>query len=389
MHISAITSSNNRPLGPFLKEITRLCDLTKIDLFMLRRVDLEGVLAFLDSQGFAWPVQGKPKTVLELLGIEDTDVRNAVCRGIAEWFAQQFAAAKLTPEKIQIAAIATYFPQIAFNDRLPGTTSQETRELKKRSIRALASVVKIINANPLKPFVGSPVIEIVCGSVFDAITIPSNQQPPSAKTFLVSSKKESKIKDLLDSLSAVVKLSDKDDRFNFACELEPDDVFVFSDIDSLKRLAEAIEARPDLAKKVSLNMDLAHLALADIKPRELEPYSNLFSHAHLSDHASIHTRDRAPGTWKILENWSSEIYGYFSILERSYAMRSSSGQVCSGAIAIELEGCGRIRWLLESVAMTKYSLAMLDTWRDKIRHHHQLIGPNESAPSVTRDEDQQ
>ena len=337
---------------------------------MIRRIDFEEILSQLDSDGWTWSDGQRPSTVIEMFGLAH-DNQDVLYDLIAKWYATQISKA-YNGKPFKLAGVATYLPQIAFNKELLAETKSPSLIYLDQSIQALSAFIRILNSKHLKTFFPSPLIEVVCGSTFDLLNSADRSLAASSvESYLIETNRDRKMKQVLHSLSEVATSCEGLD-FQFACEVEPDCVYVLNDVTAIRQFTGMLAEFPKLKNKVSLNMDIAHMSLANAKPRELNDFEGMFSHSHFSDHASIHTRDRIPGTWKIVENWRSDLYGYLAVLENSFAIRQKKNLESTNAVAIELEGCGRIKWLVESSSIARYCLRMLDTWGRQIRDFHEV-----------------
>lgn len=128
-----------------------------------------------------------------------------------------------------------------------------------------------------------------------------------------------------------------------------------------------------LRTHVGLNIDIAHMRMARIKPQQPIKFKKYFVNAHICDHPNIHTRDQKIGSWTPIDRIEGDDYGYLAILADSLHERKSlppSDLPHSGSIGLELEGCNRISWIHESLTSMKQTLQTVQNHRSEIKKVH-------------------
>ncbi len=398
MDISCISSSSNRTLADFVSETASIAGLRKFDVFMLRRSDLRELWSEIPDDHPAKTHSEQELTTSSLLGVHDESLREQVCQITADWIFRQFdlacKVACLDLGSVRIVAFATYFPQLSYNVTALNLLADEWGHSEKQLIYnrkaefALAATVRIANLLFEKGLMDFPIIEIVGGSRFDTVWLPTvgtNNLPSTHQSYLLETEVEGKMHLLLDALRRIQNIcnpiqseGEKSkpiaiNKVMYAIEVEPDSVYLFDSEKKIAVLERLLENEfTDLQGVVGMNFDLAHMAILDADIPTLNRFHKLFVHGHIADHPSVHTRDRSPGTWTNLENWRSNTYAYLSILEKAFEYRQANNLPHSNAVAIELEGCSRLRWVLESIAMVNYGLTMLKTHSPQIQRFHHL-----------------
>jgi sugar phosphate isomerase/epimerase len=172
------------------------------------------------------------------------------------------------------------------------------------------------------------------------------------------SRREEKLDLLMASLKqAVGMMPDEnlpDARFAIALELEPGRVYVLNEFNWLKEACARIRADGLLARHVGVNLDLAHARIAGVQPGDLAGLEDRLVHAHIADHPpAMHTRDQALGAWTALDQGGGSYRPFLQILARR---PSQSGLPFSRAVALELEGAHRMKWIRDSIAGLRHLL---------------------------------
>ena len=146
-------------------------------------------------------------------------------------------------------------------------------------------------------------------------------------------------------------------------ELEPGPTYVLRDRDSLTQVMAAVEQDARLLPHVGLNLDIAHMRIAQVSAAFLAKHSARILHAHICDHPDMHTRDQVPGTHTALDQRRGEFIPYLQLLvQRCNSQLVPGGLPFSGACALELEGCNRIAWIHQSVAMMRHLFETARNW---------------------------
>ncbi len=148
--------------------------------------------------------------------------------------------------------------------------------------------------------------------------------------------------------------------FALAAELEPGETYVLNDLAALGMFRNKLAGKAELKDHVGLNLDIAHMRIGEplIGAADLRPFRDLVVHAHISDHPGMHTRDQVVGRWTSIERRDSGYVPYFELLQDRLRSRADVGLPFSGAVALELEGCNRLRWIIDSLNAMKMIAAM-------------------------------
>lgn len=366
MDLSVISSSSTRALSKFVKELNFCTGCDHVDLLLFRDPDLVQLLGELPQQlanrlRIPPPPRNRISTE-QLLAVQEEELRKEAALWISQWISRQLVTA--AGQRVMVNAFATYFPHLSANiNFLQSIGAQTQLEYHNNSVYALATSIEIGRALKSMGLMQKVVIEIVGGSLFDRVErIPGKDRGE----FIIRSTTEEKIYCMLNAIRRVKQIVGGEDDWTVCVELEPDPIFTFHSLYSLNYLKAALTGFPELARSVAINLDFAHMSIASIEPDSLEPLAELIAHAHVSDHPSVHTRDRCPGTWSIIESWESTFYGYLALLKKAQQYRANNDLPHSGGLALELEGCSRFSWVIEGVSRLKYSLHMLKNWEDRI-----------------------
>ena len=338
LEISVLTSSSLWGLQDLLHELTAICGVSAADLFILRDSDL---LQIEKSHASKLATHSSIETSTLRKELNDYLDRRPITSIIGcdehlpvlvKWFRDVLAKVS----EIRVTALATYFPDIS---------AHETNR-RCRAIHALSNTIRlgfeIVNSD--KPLI----VEIVSGSVLD-----------SCSRFSFVTHYQKKLRMLLDSLLEVVREIRSDSVFGrrdfaIAIEMEPGNGYVLNGRESIEYLTNTLlksDQYKGLAGIVGLNADVFHYRLAGIDPIQFERYADHYVHAHVSDGPCEHTRDHPIGSWTAFEPEENEFKEYLKVLGR---IRRDKGQLpWSGAVALELEGNNRSRFINSSVAALK------------------------------------
>jgi sugar phosphate isomerase/epimerase len=197
------------------------------------------------------------------------------------------------------------------------------------------------------------VIEIVCGSFVERCDCASCERAQRCFVYSATAKRQR----ILEALTVVLNDCKKErssGQLAFAIELEPGVSYVVQDRDSLVDIVKSIAAS-SLEDAVGLNLDFAHMRAAGLSPSSLD--STLLRqvvHAHICDLPGVHTRDQEVGRWSpIYDDGTDEYFDYMRAFRFSGLMPKRILPY-SGTIAVELEGCGRSKWLHNSLLAVKH-----------------------------------
>ncbi len=255
MLVSAITSSSNRDIANFVREIS-LVGLDRLDLFLVRKEDLKSIIGRLPAKSEA----RSAKSTIQLLGIDDPQTRQEVVDATATWLSEKLSAQN--GRKVAISAAATYIPQIAINTEFAKSISDKHLiDAHAKAKNALVSVIRIMCHPSLSADSGPAVIEVVCGSKFDLVKLRN-------ESYIVESTIDSKCRNIARTLSEVVDEC-SEYNFSFALEVEPDSVFLMNSLEVMKKLLEECKSHPNLDNRIAFNLDLAHYFLAGISAKDV------------------------------------------------------------------------------------------------------------------------
>jgi sugar phosphate isomerase/epimerase len=265
-------------------------------------------------------------------------LRRAYRKGLEDWANNTFASFKATGHRL--AAFATYFPDIS---------SMHDDDFLAAIHGLSDAIVLASHASNKYDIMTAPIVEAVCGVLAE----PCRCKKCSSQRRVVVFKDTEKQDRLIRGLHAVVRkvrrlLKNRPNKsFSIGLELEPGSTYVLRDKNTLFELMTRIESDPVLREHVGLNLDVGHMRIANISASDLEPHINQIVHAHISDHPGMHTRDQVLGAWTNVSHLN-EFDEYIVLLSRREKEKSGP-LLFSGAIAIELEGCNRLEWVLASL----------------------------------------
>jgi hypothetical protein len=327
MMVSSITSSSLRSIQSFVQEVSFHHPGAKFDLFFVRDTDL--------GEAFPQGLPTKPKTLAEIFLRGNRGHYRPALEG---WANKTFEWLKTT--KRQLAAFATYFPDIS---------SMHDGDFLS-AIRGLTDAVSMAShASNHYGIMKVPIVEAVCGVVAERCLCADCSISRRVTVFDDEVKQDR----LMLGLRIVVRklrrlLKSRTNRsFAIGLELEPGATYVLRDRQTLDSVMNRINDDPELREHVGLNLDIGHMRIANVTASALKPYVDRIVHAHISDHPSMHTRDHFLGAWTDVSH-ANEFDAYISLLAQRD--RDQVPPVLfSGAIAIELEGCNRLDWVLGSL----------------------------------------
>jgi sugar phosphate isomerase/epimerase len=360
---AVLTSSSAREFVPLVCELAVVSGVDVVDVYLLRDVDLEDIERTRRGQ------------IRSGIGASSIDVmceeQNVVV--IADWLHTQMKECEnyigRNDRPIRISALATYFPDIS------SLTNRRQVGSRQRAINALAHSVCIALELHERGVMEQPIVEAVCGNVVDLCTCSRCNQDRAAGdttgTVAVMTARSDKWRILSESLLGVIELVEKirgRAKWAIGLELEPGETYVVNDGESIRELFDKYIDRDErLGSHVGLNMDVAHMKIANVETSILRQYRERIVHSHICDHPGMHTRDQQVGEWSHIDRYNSPDYQYLKILaERADGADESSGLPFSKAVAIELEGCNRIRWIHNSVIAVRHMLEV-------VKHHRSAI----------------
>jgi sugar phosphate isomerase/epimerase len=344
---SVISSSSDRFLFSFVREVNSNFPDCRFEILLLRSADIQ-----------CMPSLGK--NVSELTSAQILARPRVAEDIIAPWIKKVFSTAikdiGALPRK-PIAALATHFSEIATRPDV----DQAAREIATDGIANSLTLGRVLYEEGLME---SVIIEVVCGSIADKCECPSCN-PKARKTgAAVISNHRKKIKLVLELISeATSAMQGFSGPWGIALELEPGVGYVLNDGETIDFISETID-KLNLRGRVGLNIDIAHMKIARVSAATLNKYSHLILHSHICDTPGQHTRDQPVGIWNPIERSSSQDYPFLRLLNGiDHSDPNRHGLPFSRTVSLELEGCNRIRWILESLAAMKYQLNFIQNWR--------------------------
>ena len=344
---AVMTSSSDRQYEDLFDEVRDVSGVDQFDLMIARRTDLEQ-LGILKTRGIPF---GRMAEIVADPGCFDK---------IREWLISE-----TDRDDIRVPALATYFP---------GITAECPNE-RRTAVQALANAVRLaIDLTKRRRRVRDErrmehaIVEIVCGTIVD----PGPDGRASDRR--VVSHQDHKLDLLCLSLTDVINEVGAQEAFTFALELEPGEIYVLNDVDSIRKLVGRVTGRIPinlegadavlLRRHVGLNLDIAHMRIARISADQLEEFAPRIVHAHISDHPAMHTHDQIVGSWTNPGRVRGGYIEYLDLLlHRARAARCRDETLgeslpFSGAVAVELEGCCRIFWIHDSLARLKHAIQL-------------------------------
>lgn len=339
LHPAVMTSSSTRNYGDLFREVARISNANRFDLFILRDSDIEQI-------GLELAERGRMSDVVSDEGNFER---------IQEWILNETEG-----QPIRIPSLATYFPDL--------TSTHGGR--RNRAIHAVANCVRLaISLTERDPNqMESPVVEIVCGTVIESAGAGGPVRVFGAGY---------KIEVLCQSLKKVLDIVNRDDvPYALALELEPGETYVLNGPTRLLSASREIEKDARLVRHVGFNFDIAHMRIVQLHAKgpehivdRLRPIVPRIVHAHISDHPGIHTHDQIVGRWTNAQCTAGGYQPYLKcLLDRSYRYHrelesgADPAQVLpfTGAIGIELEGSNRIFAIHDSIKRLEHAIAIAE-----------------------------
>ena len=353
---SYITSCSERRLDDLVTEVAAVSAARLVDLYLLREADILDIEGrWSDRKKRLLPPTDEPRTATQIMA-EDENV-DLICRWVQERLRPEGR-----PQIAEIAALATYFPEISSRPETPQVRLHSGNPLSRYELaqRALVNAVRVAQRLTDQGLMRQAVVEIVCGSVFDKCECPDCQSRTIFRT-----PREQKAQLLCTSLEAVADAISRDgngDDWAIGIELEPGVPYLINDEAALELFFNELDARnengepkyPLASKHVGLNLDIAHMKIAGVSCGFLNDYKDRIVHAHICDHPGMHTRDQSVGTWTPVTRYNGEDYPYLKLL--SGIVRTDGQLLFTGTVALELEGCNRIGWIHNSLWAMRHLL---------------------------------
>ena len=329
---AVLSSSSIYPLGDLFEEVRLVSGVAAFDLLLLRDTDILET----DLASILLPAWNRARALVD----DRTHARimaESPWERIAGWIIE--TCRKSSGPEFRIPALATYYPDVSSLD-------PERRAL---AVKALENTVRIALELARHGLMTAPIVEMVCGQILDTC---SCKQCKSQNLVLISSRAEKRHR-LFESCRRVIEAL-PGRKFALGLELEPGEHYVLNNKKSIDNMFKSIESDPVLADYIGMNIDIAHMRIAKVKPRHLEPYLHRIVHAHVADHPGMQTRDQHVGKYMPIQQDGVGGYRPYMRLLWMRARMPQGGLPFSGAIALELEGCNHIDWIHNSLSALKH-----------------------------------
>lgn len=372
MHASVITSASDRRLPDLLNEICQISHVCDFDIYLLRNNDMADIDALWKPRGKHLKPQFSAEShSLDTRSPTDILAKKKNLKLIYKWLRHclhatnaEIALSKgASGRRVRIAALATYFPDI----------SSRSDKRRRKSIDALTNSILLalqLTRTPIaageseSAMMKHAIVEIVCGTRLDKCDC---SKACRGSHIVYESQVETKLELLKDSLCQVAKnINGKQQRRDWylALELEPGSTYLLRDSQSLLQTLESLLSSRLLRGHVGINVDIAHMKIANVDPESIlgrEHVLNRILHAHTSDHPTgMHTRDQAIGRWSTIERYNGPDYRYLRVLQERADMKDTLLPF-SRRVALELEGCNRMRSVHDSLSALRGLLTAAKT----------------------------
>lgn len=351
---SVITSCSQKPLGNLIAELNAVSNVSMIDLYVLRDVDLQDMKA----EGFELlgPSKVSPELDADSSAIVLSIERNV--ETIADWVESRLKSTKDRP-LTQIAALATYFPHITARSKQEFEIDGTKLSRRKLAIEAITNTVRLAIELQKRGLMKNAVVEIVAGTILDECNCSRCVGlGRKNKRFIFESDRASKLRAFCDGLLDVVNKVNDDRNWAFAVELEPGTSYVVNSADAIRTLLKIAETEfTPLSKHLGLNLDVAHASIVRRrKTLDFSEFKDYVVHSHICDTPGMHTRDQPLGTWQPLEKARAAEYEDLRLLTEIANTRQvgSSHKPFTSCVALELEGCARMSWVHNSLSRLLY-----------------------------------
>jgi sugar phosphate isomerase/epimerase len=247
--------------------------------------------------------------------------------------------------------------------------------------RRKRAVLAVKNAMHLAALLGCSVIEIVAGAGIpdpinvtgdlpnDDMTEPEWKQHPGRY-------REARLKQLAQSLKEILEnLPSGLEMPQLALEIEPGPAFLLNHLDVFGELLIGLDE--NIRNKVKLNVDIAHLMLAEHSADDLRAtyskqedgisicFRDSVAHFHISDHHITHSADVCPGTFHFFED-------YEPWLRLAIELREEHQADFPVNISVEMEACNDIHEATRAIAKTRRWLNTIASERSQTA---EFIGP--------------
>ncbi len=321
-----------------------------IDLYFLNHLEIPWYRTQCRREPDRWPDHSDVCPLCFAAALEPSDIHR-IGDALVNLTVNHYAGRLIGPRP-RFTALATFWPFV----------NSDSPEARSQSVRAIQ------NSLLLARYLGCRHVEIVGGSAF------SDSDGTEAKSIndrdAASLKaRERRHQQLCESLRNVYRdergmalfgIGEGPDQGSgpYLClEIEPGQAFLINTVDSFLAVRETLSAYPNVQSRVLLNVDLAHMFLADADQpglkhagqRQLnaitEPVKDWVGHFHASDHARTHASDLCPGSY------------HFLVPDYAPWLKLASDLVgrprFSNTVAIEMEACAEIHEIMRSLDRTR------------------------------------
>lgn len=335
-----------------------------LDLYFLNPLELPWYLSCLSSLEGRWTQQEMRCPLKFAAGLQPEEI-HILAEALTQELTGPHYTGRLIGPRPRFVALATYWPLIADN-------SEDKRALSVKAVQ---------NSILLAEELGCEHVEVVGGAAFSG-TDGRGADTVEKRVELAEELRIKRMARLALSLAEVFdgdlgkELLSRGGRCPKLCvEMEPGSAFLIRDIRTFHQLHKSLVK--SIRPRVMLNVDLAHMFLADVEAhtnqqpqgqeqldylREHPEVKSLIGHFHCSDHARSHASDLCPGTYHF---WQRD---YKPWLELVLDRVERPG--FSNAIAVEMEAVTDIHEVMRAVGRTRAWLKSLVGSDD---HGHQAV----------------
>lgn len=322
-----------------------------LDLYFLNHLDIPWYQQQCQRPAALWPEHADACPLCFAASLEPDDIK-CIGDALLNVMVSRYSGRLIGPRP-RFAALATFWPFL----------NSDHEDSRLQSIKAIQ------NSLLLARHLGCRHVEIVGGSAFsdtDGRDAKSAEERDAATT-AARRRRHDQLCEALHQVylnqrgQALFQIERDPTGKNgpFLClEVEPGQAFLINDIASFLDVHETLgKIHAGVQARVLLNVDLAHMFLADSDQPNLEyagqrqhdmivdSVKDLIGHFHASDHARTHASDLCPGSYHFLEpdytpwlNLACDLVGRPKF---------------SNTVAIEMEACAEIHEVLRSVGRTR------------------------------------
>lgn len=324
--------------------------LSLFDLYFLNHTEITWYAAQTGRAEGKWEEWQRQCPLCFAAALEPDEIK-CIAEALLDLLVGEHYAGRLVGPRPRFAALATYWPLI----------TDDNEDLRLLSVRAVQ------NSLLLAGHLGCGHVEIVGGAAFSEAD-GQGAMTPDEKDLCAQKVREQRFSRLCQSLCDVYcnerghALLQATNGARLCLEMEPGSAYLIRDVQSFHEVIKGLPTLPEMEGRVLLNVDLAHMFLADADDvggapshagqRQLgyltDPahgLKRLIGHFHVSDHARTHASDLCPGT-----------YHFFSPDYKPWLELAAElvGQPqFSNSVAVEMEACSDIHDALRAVGRTR------------------------------------